>query len=207
MLTALGYFVLEYREEHSLAVAWLLGVSGSQIAFGAAALRRGSIVRMGSLLVALGLGISALAFAAAFDGPVLVIGWAVEAIVLAYLATLADDTPSDSLSNAERLAIASAGLLGAASATCSCWRRRRRRCSTGSKTSVRRCSGRRMLRGRRRMRASGAKDPAARCAGRGIRRRGRARHLGSVAIVDTVGVTADGEARQAGQVGSRPSGA
>jgi uncharacterized membrane protein len=201
MLTALGYFMLEYREEHSLAVAWLLGVSGSQIAFGAAALRLRIHREIGSLLIALGLGISALTFAAAFDGPVLVIGWAVEAIVLAYLATGADDTPSDSLSNAERLAIASAGLLGAAF----------------GHVLLLEAPPTALFDGVEDLRAAllgiGASSAAAvACALLARRTQPLAAqvagfagaaglvYLGSVAIVDTVGVTASGEARQAGQV-------
>src|SRR5262249_44566867 len=107
--------VLYYREAaDSYSVAWLAGVSASQVALGAAALRLRIHREIGSLLIAIGIGVSALAFAAALDRPVLVVCWAVEAIVLAYLAALADDSPSDGLSSAGRLAIAAGGFLAAA---------------------------------------------------------------------------------------------
>ncbi len=81
-----GYAALSELGHDEAAVAWLVAVAGLHVALGAVALRQGLHREIGSVLVAAGLVVSALAFADALDGPALVAGWAVQAVLLAYLA-------------------------------------------------------------------------------------------------------------------------
>ena len=89
-------------------------MAASHILLGAFALRQAINREIGSLLLAVGLGLSAFGFADALDGPALVLGWAVQAVVLAYLASRASKEPKPYGSNAERLLIAAGTYLGLA---------------------------------------------------------------------------------------------
>jgi len=93
---------------------WLLGLATSHILLGALALRQAINREIGLLLVAVGLGLSAFGFADALDGPALVVGWAMQAVVLVYLATRASRDPRPFGSNAERFLIAAGAYLGLA---------------------------------------------------------------------------------------------
>jgi uncharacterized membrane protein len=114
LVAGVGYYALDQTGHPHAAVAWLLGVSAGHIALGAAALRQPISREIGSLLIAAGLGLSALGFADALDGPALVAGWAIQAVVLAHLATRASAEPTELGSNAERLLAGAAGFLGLA---------------------------------------------------------------------------------------------
>lgn len=114
LITGAGYIALEDAGHQNGAVAWLLGLALGHILLGGFALRREINKEIGLLLVALGLGLSAFGFAEALDGPVLVIGWAGQAAVLAYLATRANREPSAFGSSAERLLFGAAGFFGLA---------------------------------------------------------------------------------------------
>src|SRR5262249_55013873 len=87
LIAATGYFVLEHTGHPNAAAAWLLGFAAGHILLGAIALRQPINSEIGSLLVAVGMGLSALGFADALHGPVLVVGCAMQAVVLAYVAT------------------------------------------------------------------------------------------------------------------------
>lgn len=114
LIAGAGYFGLHESDHPNAAVAWLLGLAASHILLESFALRRMINREIGSLLVAVGLGLSALGFAGALDGPALVIGWAIQAVTLAYLATRASTEPKPFGSNAERLLIAAGMYLGLA---------------------------------------------------------------------------------------------
>ncbi len=114
LIAGAGYFGLHETGHPNAAVAWFLGLAALHIALGAFALRQAINREIGSLLVAVGLGLSAFGFANALDGPALVIGWAVQAVVLAYLATRASRKPQPLGSNADRLLIAAGIFLGLA---------------------------------------------------------------------------------------------
>ncbi len=114
LVAGTGYFALEGADHPNAAVVWLLGLAASHILLGGLALRKAINREIGMLLVAVGLGLSALGFADALDGPALVVGWAVQAIALAYLATRASKDPRPYGSNAERLLIAAGAYLGLA---------------------------------------------------------------------------------------------
>jgi len=114
LVAGAGYFALDDSGHPDAAVAWLIGLAAGHILLGGLALRKTINREIGMLLVAAGLGLSALGFADALDGPALVIGWAVQAVVLAYLATRASRNARPYGSNAERLLIAAGAYLGLA---------------------------------------------------------------------------------------------
>jgi uncharacterized membrane protein len=114
LIAGAGYYGLTETDHPNAAVAWLLGLAASHILLGAFALRRAINREIGSLLLAVGLGLSAFGFADALDGPALVFGWAMQAVALAYLATRASREPKPYGSNAERLLIAAGTYLGLA---------------------------------------------------------------------------------------------
>ncbi len=114
LIAGAGYFGLFEANHPNAAVAWLLGLAATHLLLGAFALRQALNREIGSLLLTIGLGLSALAFADALDGPALVVGWAMQAVALAYLATRANKEPKPYGSNAERLLIAAGTYFGLA---------------------------------------------------------------------------------------------
>ena len=114
VIAGAGYFGLIETDHPNAAIAWLLGLAAGHILLGAFALRRAINREIGQLLLAVGLGLSAFGFADALDGPALVIGWAMQAAALAYLASRASREPKPYGSNAERLLIAAGAYLGLA---------------------------------------------------------------------------------------------
>jgi uncharacterized membrane protein len=114
LIAGSGYAILDQTGHEHAAVAWIIGLAGAHVGLGAAALRLPISREIGSLLIAAGLGLSAIGFADALDGPALVAGWAVQAIVLAHLAAHASAVRVPSGSNAQRLLAGSAAFLGLA---------------------------------------------------------------------------------------------
>lgn len=114
LIAGAGYFGLDETGHPNAAVAWLLGLAASHMLLGAFALRQAINREIGSLLIAVGLGLSAFGFADVLDGPALVFGWAIQAVALAYLATKANREPQPFCSNAERLLIAAGVYIGLA---------------------------------------------------------------------------------------------
>jgi uncharacterized membrane protein len=114
LIAGAGYFGLDQAGHPNAAIAWLLGLAASHILLGAFALRQAINREIGSLLIAVGMGLSAFGFADALDGLALVIGWAIQAVAFAYLATRASGKPQPFGSNAERLLIAAGTYLGLA---------------------------------------------------------------------------------------------
>ncbi len=114
LIAGAGYFGLDETGHPNAAVAWLLVLAACHILLGAFALRQAINREIGSLLIAVGLGLSAFGFADVLDGPALVLGWAIQAVALAYLATRASREPKPFGSNAERLLIAAGTYLGLA---------------------------------------------------------------------------------------------
>jgi uncharacterized membrane protein len=114
LIAGAGYFGLDQAGHQNAAIAWLLGLAASHILLAAFALRQAINREIGSLLVAVGLGLSAFGFADALDGPILVVGWAIQAVAFAYLATRASRETQPVGSNAERLLIAAGTYLGLA---------------------------------------------------------------------------------------------
>ncbi len=114
LIAVTGYFALQQAGHPDAAGAWLLGLAAGHILLGALVFRQAIVDEVGSLLVAVGLGLSAFGFADALDGPVLVVGWAIQAGVLAYMATRASREPGLVASNAELLLAAAGASLGLA---------------------------------------------------------------------------------------------
>jgi len=196
-----GYFVLNESGHPNAAVAWLLGLATVHILLGALALRQAINREIGSLLVAGGLGLSALAFADILDGPVLVVGWALQAVVLTYLATQASREEAPYGSNAERLLLAAGAYLGLAFGHALVFEVQPSAILTGVESlgdaliGLGACAAA-ALYGRYALRDF---DPSL-SQGCEIAGASALFYLASVTIVDTFGVTASGESRQAGQV-------
>jgi uncharacterized membrane protein len=68
------------------ATAWVVGLAAAHIVAGAAGLRTRASREIASLVVAIGLALSAVGFALALSGPALVAGWAAEGALLAWFA-------------------------------------------------------------------------------------------------------------------------
>jgi uncharacterized membrane protein len=89
-LTALaGWLML-----HDLgATAWVIGVAAAHVVLGFATWLRTPVSReIGALLVVVGSALAAVGLALALDGPALVAGWAVEGVLLAWVARRSKDT-------------------------------------------------------------------------------------------------------------------
>jgi len=201
LIAGAGYFALHEAGHPNAAVAWLLGSALGHILLGVLALRQAINREIGSLLVAAGLGLSVFAFAAALDGPALVVGWALQAAVLAYLATQASRDATSYGSNAERLLLAGGVFLGLALGHVLVFEVPPSAIFTGVENLGDALAG---------LGACAAAALYGRFALRDFDPR-LARvcevisatalvYLASVVIVDTVGVTDSGESRQAGQV-------
>jgi uncharacterized membrane protein len=109
-----GYAALYDTDHASGAIAWIVGLALGHIVLGAFALRQAINREIGSLLIAVGLVLASLAFADALGGPVLVAGWSVQAVLLAYLARRASAEPERYGSDAQRLTTAAAVYVGLA---------------------------------------------------------------------------------------------
>lgn len=107
----LGYYVLDQVGDHIAADAWIFGFAAVHLLLGEIAMRFGVHREIGSLLVGVSIGLTTFGLADAFDGPTLVAAWAAAAAGLAYLATRVDASPSPALSDAERLLLTAAGFL------------------------------------------------------------------------------------------------
>ncbi|MFL5832484.1 MAG: DUF2339 domain-containing protein [Solirubrobacterales bacterium] len=111
LVVGAGCVVLD--TESSLALnAWIFGFAGAHLLLGEIARRSGIHREIGSLLTGGGIGLASFGVANAFDGPSVVAAWSALAAVFAFVATRADATPSPTLSNAERLSVLSLVFLG-----------------------------------------------------------------------------------------------
>lgn len=201
LIAGAGYSTLATTGHPNAAIAWLLGLAGGHVLLGAFALRQAINREVGSLLVAAGLSLSALGFADALDGPVLVVGWAMQAVVLAYLATRADREPRAYGSSAERLLLGAGAYLALAFGHVLAFEAPPTAILEGvadlgdAAIGLGTCVAA-ALYGRYALRdldpSLGQAAEAAGAAG--------ALYLASVAIVDTVGVGESGEPRQMGQM-------
>jgi uncharacterized membrane protein len=111
MVTICGYDVLDAAAGHSAAVVWVFAVAATHLLLGGLATHLRFHREIGSLLIGAGIALAAFGLADALDGPVLVAAWAAAGAALAWLATRADNTPDPGLSDAERLFTAAVGFL------------------------------------------------------------------------------------------------
>lgn len=196
-----GYAILDDAGHGDAAIAWVLGLAVVHVGLGTLVLRAAVNREIGSLLVGVGLALSAIAFADALDGPVLVAGWAAQAVVLAYLSSRAGADAARAGSNADRLALASGAYLALCVGHVLAFEAPPDSLSVGVVDLGEAAVALALVAG------------AALAVGRLLRERVPKAHrlavglataalvyLGSVAIVDRWGVDADGSRRQAGQV-------
>jgi uncharacterized membrane protein len=201
LIAAAGYVALDQTGHPNAAAAWFLGLAAGHVLLGAFALRQAISREIGSLLIAVGLGLSAFGFADAVDGPALVVGWAVQAAVLVYLATRANRESELHGSNAVRLLVAAGSFLGLALGHVLAFEAPPSAIFSGvadlgdAAIGLGACAAA-ALYGRIALRDF---DPGLSQALEAIGA-GALFYLASVAIVDTVGVTDSGDSRQMGQV-------
>ncbi|MBA3383932.1 MAG: DUF2339 domain-containing protein, partial [Actinobacteria bacterium] len=81
-----GWLMLDESGHSDAATGWVIGVALVHVALGAATLRGRISQEVSLLLLAVGIGLSAIGAALALDGPALVAAWSVEAVLLAWLA-------------------------------------------------------------------------------------------------------------------------
>jgi uncharacterized membrane protein len=114
LVAGVGFAVLAHQDHHAAAVAWLFGFAAVHAGLGALALRAGLHREIGALLTATGIALAAFGLAEALSGPALVAAWGAAGAALAWLATRADTTPGPGLSDCERLLAAGAVFLALA---------------------------------------------------------------------------------------------
>ena len=86
LLAGAGWLTLESEDHGDAGTIWVIGAALVHVVLGVTTLR-GRISREIALLaLALGIGLSAIGAALAFDGPALVAAWSVEAVILTWLA-------------------------------------------------------------------------------------------------------------------------
>lgn len=114
LVIGLGYYVLSQAGDQIAADVWIFGFAAIHLLLGEIAMRFGIHREIGSLLIGVCIGLTTFGLADALDGPTLVAAWAAASAGLAYLATRVDATPSPALSDAERLMLVATGFLGLA---------------------------------------------------------------------------------------------
>jgi uncharacterized membrane protein len=91
LVAGAGWGLLHDRGRAAEATTWVLGVAAAHLGLGLATLRGRISRQIGALLIALATAVSAIGFALALSGPALVVGWAVHAVLLAWLAERTQD--------------------------------------------------------------------------------------------------------------------
>jgi uncharacterized membrane protein len=81
-----GWLALNAADRGDGATAWVVGMAVVHVLLGSATMRGRISREIALLLLAVGIGLSAIGFALALDGPALVAAWSVEAVLLAWLA-------------------------------------------------------------------------------------------------------------------------
>jgi uncharacterized membrane protein len=195
-----GYAVLQGGGHHTAAVALLFGFAAVQVGLGTLAIRLHIHREVGSLLVGLGIALTALGLGAALHGPALVAGWAAASVALAVLGSRLDATPDPALSSAERMLLAAGTFLVLAVGHTLIVEAPPAAIFDGVESlrdaviALAACAAAAFACARF---ARGVSPDGARIAA--VAGATTLVYLGSVAIVDTVGVYGLGETRQAGQ--------
>ena len=86
-----GYLILTDQGNDAAATAWVIALAVTHIGLGAFGFRGRMSSEIGAGLIAVGLGLSAIGLGLALNGPALVVGWTVEAVVLAWVAKRTKD--------------------------------------------------------------------------------------------------------------------
>ena len=85
-----GWLMLDAAGHGDAATGWVLGVAVVHVVLGVVTFRGRISREVALLLLAVGIGLSAIGAALALDGPALVAAWSVEAVLLAWLARRLD---------------------------------------------------------------------------------------------------------------------
>jgi uncharacterized membrane protein len=109
-----AYLVLDDAGHHSEAVVLLFAFAALQVGLGTLAIRARIHRELGSLLIGIGITLAAIGLGEALHGPALVAGWAAGSVVLAALGSRLDATPDPAGSSAERTLGSAAGFLALA---------------------------------------------------------------------------------------------
>jgi uncharacterized membrane protein len=109
-----AYRQLDHAGHHTAAIVVLFAFAALQAGLGLLAIRQRIHRELGSLLIGLGIAITAFGLGEAFHGPALVVAWAAAGVVLAALGARLDRAPVPGLSSAERMLIAAAGFFALA---------------------------------------------------------------------------------------------
>ena len=195
-----GYWLLHDAGHQTAAVVLLFAFAALQVGLGVLAIRLRIHRELGALLVGLGIAISAFGFGAAFHGPALVVAWAAAAAVLAAFGSRLDATPSTGLSSAERMIMAAVSFLVLAVGHTMLFEAQPKAIFDGvpdlaeAAIAIAACAAGALAIARFARRVSPEAAQLAVFAGATL-----LIYLGSVVIVDTVGVDGLGETRQAGQ--------
>jgi uncharacterized membrane protein len=86
LLAGGGWVMLSDRQHDQAATAWVVGAALIHVLVGGFGFRQRMSSEIAALVIAVGIGLSAVALGLALDGPALVVGWSVEAAVLAWVA-------------------------------------------------------------------------------------------------------------------------
>jgi uncharacterized membrane protein len=116
LVVGMGGYVLDRIDDQVGLDAWIFGFAGAHLLLGEIARRFNIHREIGSLLTGGGIGLAGFGVAHALDGPTVVAAWSALAAALAFLAARADDSPSPALSDAERLWLLALGFLTLAAA-------------------------------------------------------------------------------------------
>jgi uncharacterized membrane protein len=195
-----GYWILHDAGHQSAAVVLLFAFAALQVGLGVLAVRLRIHRELGALLVGLGIAISAFGLGAAFHGPALVVAWAAAAAALAAFGARLDATPSAALSSAERMIIAAVSFLVLAAGHAVLFEAPPKAIFDGvpdlaeAAFAIAACAAGALAIARFARRVSPEAAQLAAFAGTTL-----LVYLGSVVIVDTVGVDGSGDTRQAGQ--------
>lgn len=87
LLAGGGWAMLDDSGHGNGATAWVIGAAVVHVILGGFGFRQRMSREIAALVVAVGIGLSAIAAGLALDGPALVVGWSVEAAVLAWVAS------------------------------------------------------------------------------------------------------------------------
>ncbi len=82
-----GWLMLHDSDHEHGATAWVIGAAIVHVVLGGFGFRQRMSREIATMVVAVGIGLSAVAAGLALDGPALVVGWSVEAAVLAWVAS------------------------------------------------------------------------------------------------------------------------
>jgi len=91
LVAGAGWWLLDETDHGSAATSWVVAVAAAHVLGGLPAYRGRLSSEIAALLVAVGTALAAVGLALALEGPVLVAGWAAEAIILAWASRRFDD--------------------------------------------------------------------------------------------------------------------